>query len=168
MAEIVSNTGPLIALASIGQFHLLQALFGSIAIPPAVRTENQDQISLAALAAANWVVVRVVKDRLATQLLREELDSGESEAIVLASEVDAAILLVDERAATRKARAIGLRTIGTLGVLLMAKDNGLLTAVKPSLVELLRNGFRMSESLCRSVLDSAGENRDRSGTRDDL
>ena len=52
MVKIVSNTGPLIALAQIGQFNLLQALFGQVAIPPAVRAEILDDVSLAALTAA--------------------------------------------------------------------------------------------------------------------
>jgi predicted nucleic acid-binding protein len=54
MPDIVSNTGPLIALASIGQFDLLRSLFGRILIPPAVRAEVQDETSVAALTADNW------------------------------------------------------------------------------------------------------------------
>jgi hypothetical protein len=122
MPDVVSNTGPLIALASIGQFDLLRRLFGKILFPPAVRAEVQDETSVAALTAADWIVVQPAQDLLAVQLLREELDAGESEAIILARELDAELVLIDERAARRKARGIGLQTVGTLGVLLMAKD----------------------------------------------
>ncbi|MDP2975964.1 MAG: hypothetical protein Q8N45_07090 [Anaerolineales bacterium] len=131
MPDIVSNTGPLIALASIGQFDLLRSLFGRILIPPAVRAEVQDETSVAALTAANWIVVQAAQDMLAVQLLRDELDAGESEAIILARELDADLVLIDERVATRKARGVGLQTIGTLGVLLMAKDKGLVAVLKP-------------------------------------
>ncbi len=155
--SVVSNTGPLIALAGIGQFHLLRGLFGTVYIPSAVKAEVQDETSLAALSAADWIVVCVVQGGFAVQLLREELDPGECEAIVLAGELGAALLLVDERAAIHRARAVGLQAVGTLGVLLMAKDRGLLNLVKPSLDDLRRTGFHMSEILYRRVLYSAGE-----------
>ena len=142
MPEIVSNTGPLIALASIGQFDLLRNLFGRIIVPPAVRAEVQDKTSLAALTAAKWIVVQPAQDMLAVQLLRDELDAGESEAIILARELDADLVLIDERAATRKARGVGLQAIGTLGVLLMAKDKGLVAVLKPLLDNLRRASCR--------------------------
>jgi predicted nucleic acid-binding protein len=157
MPDVVSNTGPLIALASIGQFDLLRRLFGKILFPPAVRAEVQDETSVAALTAADWIVVQPAQDLLAVQLLREELDAGESEAIILARELDAELVLIDERAARRKARGIGLQTVGTLGVLLMAKDKGLVAGLKPLLDDLRRAGFRMSDDLYRQVHGSAGE-----------
>jgi len=157
MPDVVSNTGPLIALASIGQFGLLRRLLGEILIPPAVRAEVQDEASVAALTAADWIVVQPAQDMLAVQLLREELGTGESEAMILARERDAFLVLIDERAATRKARAIGLQTLGTLGVLLMAKGKGWLAGLKPLLDDLRRAGFRMGNDLYRQVLDSAGE-----------
>ncbi|MCB0023868.1 MAG: DUF3368 domain-containing protein [Caldilinea sp.] len=157
MSEVVSNTGPLIALAGIGRFSLLHDLFVTIHIPAAVFAEVQDETSRAALASANWLKLRTISSPLAVQILRDELDAGESEAIVLATELQAGLLLVDERAATAKARNRGLTTIGTLGVLLMAKEQGCLAAVKPAIDDLRRAGFHMSESLYHMVLASAGE-----------
>ncbi len=95
------------------------------------------------MTAADWIVVQPAQDLLAVQLLREELD--------------AELVLIDERAARRKARGIGLQTVGTLGVLLMAKDKGLVAGLKPLLDDLRRAGFRMSDDLYRQVLGSAGE-----------
>ncbi len=112
---------------------------------------------MAALAAADWIVVQPAQDTLAVQLLRDELDAGESEAIILARELDADLVLIDERAATRKARGIGLQTTGTLGVLLMAKNKGLVGRIKPLLDGLRRAGFRMGDDLYHQVSDSAGE-----------
>jgi len=157
MPEVVSNAGPLIALASIGQLGVLRRLFGKILIPPAVRAEVQDESTLAALAASDWIVVQPVRDTLAMQLLREELDAGESEAIILAREVGAALVLIDERAAARKGRGIGLQTIGALGALLMAREKGLMADLRPLLDDLRRAGFHMGDVLYRHVLDSAGE-----------
>ncbi|MCX5975084.1 MAG: DUF3368 domain-containing protein [Coprothermobacterota bacterium] len=157
MANVVSNTGPLIALAQIGQFDLLRRLFGKIIIPPAVRAEIQDEMSVAALTAADWITVQPAQDTLAAQLLREELDAGESAAIVLAKELDASLVLIDERAAVRKARALGLRVIGTLGVLLLGKRAEHLSIIKPLLDSLGKNDFRMSANLYDQVLRDAGE-----------
>lgn len=157
MASVVSNTGPLIALAQIDQFDLLHHLFGKIIIPPFVRAEIQDEISLTALTTANWITVQSVHDVLAAQLLREELDPGESEAIILAKELGAALLLLDDRAATRKARALGLRVTGTLGTLLLGKRSSYLPALKPLLDHLRAHDFRMSANLYAQVLRDAGE-----------
>jgi len=157
VSEVVSNTGPLIALASIDRFSLLHDLFGIIHIPAAVFAKIQDETSRAALATADWLLVKAISSTLAVQILRDELDAGESEAIVLATELDADLLLVDERAATSKARNLGLTTIGTLGVLLMAKERGSLAAIKPVIDDLQRAGFHMSDSLYNRVLASAGE-----------
>ena len=157
MPEVISNTGLLIALASIGQFNLLHKLFGTIRIPPAVRSEILDQNTLNAVAVSDWVVVCTTKDEIAVQLLKEELDAGESEAIILARERNTDLFLIDERAARKKAATLELTTIGTLGVLLMAKDQGLISAIEPLLADLRRVGFHMSEELYDQVLQSAGE-----------
>lgn len=157
MPEIVSNTGPLIALASINQFDLLKKLFGKVFIPPAVRAEILDETTVSAVNKAKWLIIHSVQDRIAVQILGEELDPGESEAIILAREMNADLLLIDERAARRKAATLELSTIGTLGVLLMAKNQGLVPVLKPLLDELHRVGFHMSEELYQMVLQSAGE-----------
>ena len=160
MPNTVSNTGPILALAHIEQFELLRKLFGAIIIPPSVRNEIKDAISLAAVnqaIAANWLTVQAAQDALAVQLLNEELDAGESEAIILSKELPADLVLIDERAATRKARSLGLRVIGTLGVLLMGKQAGHITAVRPLLDHLLTFGFRMSTDLYEQVLKDANE-----------
>lgn len=157
MTKIVSNTGPLIALASIGYFDLLHKLFGEVYIPPAVRAEVLDKNTLDALEGAAWVTVLPVADRIAVQLLRDELDAGESEAIILAREADADLLLLDERAARRKAKILNLSMIGTLGILLMAKREGLIASLKPLLDELLHVGFRMSDELYQQVCETADE-----------
>lgn len=157
MSQIVSNTGPLIALAGINQFDLLQKLFGKISIPAAVRAEVLDEVTLNALNKSDWIAIQSVQDSIAVQLLREELDPGESEAIVLAREVNADLLLVDERAARRKASALALSVIGTLGILLLAKKKALIPEIKPHLDDLRRAGFRMSDELYDQVLQSANE-----------
>jgi len=132
-------------------------LFGEILIPPAVRAEVLDENTVSAVPTADWITVRTVQDEIAVQLLKGELDARESEAIVLARELNADLLLIDGRSAKRKASAIELSTIGTLGVLLLAKNEGLIPALEPLLGDLRRAGFHMSDELFDQVLDSAGE-----------
>lgn len=159
MPRVVSDTGPLIALAAIGRFELLRKLFGGILIPPAVRAEILDVNTVNAVTAADWVVVRAVQDEIAIQLLRDELDAGESEAIVLARELNADLFLIDDRSARRRANTVDLSTIGTLGVLLLAKTERLVPVLGPLLDDLRRAGFHMSDELYDQVLESAGEKR---------
>lgn len=91
------------------------------------------------------------------QLLRESLDVGESEAIALAKEISAAWLLLDDLDARRKARAIGLRVVGTLGIFPMSKGAGHIAQVKPLLDQLRQTNFHADSDLYQQVLKEAGE-----------
>ena len=99
---VVSNTTPLIGLASIGQFKLLRKLFGEIYIPRAVYNEavvfgREQGGAKREVSGAKWVKVKEVKDRLAVEVLLDELDLGEAETIVLAREINADWVLMDEK-----------------------------------------------------------------------
>ena len=126
---VVSNSGPLITLATIGRLALLEALFKEIAVPQAVHDEvvvhGSGEPGSAEISAAPWIRVYQVQDKLAVNLLQESLGAGESEAIVLAQELHAGLVLIDDALARRKASHIELRLTGTLGILLIAKDAGL-------------------------------------------
>jgi hypothetical protein len=86
-------------------------------------------------------------------VLRESLGAGESEAIVLAQELGADLLLLDDALARRKADRLGLNVKGTLGVLLLAKQAGLLDAVKPVPAALQQTDFRASPRVFGEVRD---------------
>ena len=158
---VVSNAGPLITLTEVGRLALLQALFEQILIPQAVYDEvvvhGEGEPGSQEVRDALWVRAVQVQDRLAVRLLRDTLDAGESEAIVLAQELNARYVLLDDRLARRKARLIGLRMTGTLGILLMAQKADLIPAVKPILAELEQTDFRMSDRVYQQVLIKAGE-----------
>jgi predicted nucleic acid-binding protein len=161
LARIVSNSGPLIALAEIGQFPLLQQLFGELFIASAVYAEvvvnGAGEPGAKETAEAAWIKQAEVQDRLAVDLLRDELGPGESESIVLAKELRADYVFFDDLKARKKARHIGLRVTGTLGVILMAKVAGLIQEVKPLLDQLRQTDFRMSYEMYLEVLTEAGE-----------
>jgi predicted nucleic acid-binding protein len=109
--------------------------------------------------AAAWIDVVETQDRLAVQLLRERLDAGESQAIVLAIELKTDLLLMDEARGKRVAEARGLNTTGTLGTLVIAKKQGLIPTVRPLLDKLRSRGFRMSKELYQVVHMLADEGR---------
>ena len=160
-SPVISNSGPLITLATIGKLDLPRALFDRILIPQAVYDEvvvyGEGEPGSREVAEAEWIGTLQVEDRLAVDLLRETLDAGESEAIILAQELNAEYVLLDEALARRRARLIGLRMTGTLGILLMAEEAGLIPAVKPILDELSQTEFRMGDRLYQDVLAKAGE-----------
>lgn len=145
---VVANAGPLITLAEINQFDLLKELFGSIVVPRAVFDEvvhrGADMPGARETWDADWIETRAVADDLPVAVLRESIGAGESEVIVLAQELGADLLLLDDALARRKAERVGLNAIGTLGALLLAKQGGLLEAVEPVLTELQRTDFRAS------------------------
>jgi predicted nucleic acid-binding protein len=158
---VVSNSSPLIALATIGGLALLKSLFKEIMIPKTVYEEiviqGQGEPGSKEVAEAEWIHTISVEDRLAAELLQESLDMGESEAIVLAQQLGARYVLLDDELARRKADRIGLPVAGTLAVLLMAKESGLISTVGSVLAELRQADFRMSERVYAAVLAKAGE-----------
>jgi uncharacterized protein len=159
---VVSNTSPIINLAAIGELELLESLHGRIVVPAAVYREIVDsgsgQPGAAELPSLPWIECRAVKNKALVTALELELDSGEAEAIALASELDAELLLLDERKGRAVARRLGLRVLGLLGVLVQAKRQGLIPAVRPSLEKLLSEaGFFISQALFAEVLAAAGE-----------
>jgi len=158
---VVANAGPLIALAGIGRIDLLKFLFEQIHIPTAVRDEvfssQSGRPGAAEVATAGWVRVESVRDTTAVRILRERLDRGESEAIVLAIELSADLLLIDEARGRRIAEARGLNKTGTLGTLVMAKKRGLISNITPLLDELLARGFWLHKELYQAVRALAGE-----------
>jgi predicted nucleic acid-binding protein len=159
---VVSNASPIMNLACVGQLELLQQLYGSVIIPGAVYREitvsGAGEAGAAEVQALEWIQVREVADRALATSLQIELDEGEAEAVALAVELKADLLLVDERRGRAVAARLGLTVIGLLGVLVEAKHQGYLPAIKPVLDALLvQAGFWVSQQLYSYVLQVAGE-----------
>lgn len=163
---IVSDTSPINNLAAINQLHLLQQLYGTVLIPEAVYRELTDPSFPVAGATevqtSNWIKTRSVSDRAIVQALSNELDIGEAEALALAVEVQADQVLIDERRGRLIAARLNIRYTGILGLLIEAKSQGLITAVKPLLDALIiQAGFWVAESLYDSVLRLVDEDGSR-------
>lgn len=164
MIIVVSDTSPIRALGNLGLLSILKPLYGQIIIPRAVALElsqpreGQLTISLDDLGKVPGVEIMPIGDSPLLSRLLERLDLGESEAIALAIEIRADLILIDEAAGRSAARNEGLNVIGVLGVLLEAKRQGLVESIAP-LVDQLQGRFQffMSERLLRQILHAAGE-----------
>ena len=156
---LVADSSPLIALARIGRLELLNSLFGKLLLPNGVWRElvatNIPRAGADEIAAAEWIERRAVSDCDWVNLLRQDLGAGESEAIVLAKEVNADLLLMDERRGRSAAMRLGLKVSGLVGVLIEAREQKLLPNADIVADELVsKAGFWLSKELYRLV---AGE-----------
>ncbi len=148
----VTNASPLIIFERVGQLTLLRDLFGQVDIPTAVRREVFGADPLPA-----WIEEHKLAQPLAAQVLAAQLGAGEREAITLALELQATWLLIDDLPAQRLAQSLGLIIVGSAGLLLPAKAEGLIPAVRP-LLEAMRNAeFRISDRVFATIIAEAGE-----------
>jgi uncharacterized protein len=158
---VVSNTGPLIALAMVGHLELLPRLYGRVLVPHAVLNEatiaGAGRIGADEIAAADWLV-GIHADTLPEPLLAMELGQGEAEVILMAQRLKAEWVLIDDRRARRIAeQAYGLQVKGSVGILVAAKRQGLIPTVRPILESLTTQGYYLSRRVIDRVIEEAGE-----------
>jgi len=156
---VVVNSTPLVAFWSIGRLDILRDLFSEITIPPAVRDEFLSAGKDArreTLRKETWIRVVGLEspNRVAVYA---GLDDGEAQVLVLAEEQNASLVLIDERKARRYAERLKLPLSGTLGVLLLAKEEGVIPAISPLLKALQEAGLYLHDDLVKHVLKMAGE-----------
>jgi len=153
---VVSDTSPLISLAAVGRLSVLGDLYGEILVPDLVRDEYEigRLASELTLAECPWIVVVRVNPNPS---LPVALDPGETAAMSLALELSARAILLDERLGRRQAAQLGLPVVGTLGVLLRAKEQGLIPAVTPIVDEMIAHGIRIGTALRTLTLQQSGE-----------
>jgi len=158
---VVSDTSPILNLSLIGRLDILARLYQQVLIPPAVHRELTRVDAgppLIDLVVSPWLKVESVANASRVAQLGAGLDPGEAEAIALALEKQADMILIDERLARRTASRLGLRVIGLLGVLAESRRAGLIERVKPVIVELQeRAGFWISDDLIIAALTDLGE-----------
>lgn len=150
---VVSDTSPLTALMKIGRADLLQLLFAEVLIPPAVESELRRSHA----ALPDWLTVRT-PSFIPENVLDANLDPGETEALALALDANAEIVLMDERLGRAVARSLGLKPTGLLGCLALAKDEGLILEMAPLISELQKvAGCWFDERLVVGILREMGE-----------
>lgn len=159
---IVSDTSPISNLVQIDELDLLAEIFGEVIIPQAVDKEiralEKFGVDIEKYKNSTWIHVRSPENKEILKELNEELDIGESEAITLAIELSANYLLIDERLGTKRAIKEGVKTIGLIGVLIIAKRKHLLENLAPILDRLIEEaGFWIGDKLYNRILKEAGE-----------
>jgi len=159
---VVSNSSVLINLAIIGRLELLKMKFEEIMVPKAVWQEvvieGKGEPGAKEVSESAWIKVKDINDKLLVTSLSQQLDDGESEAIALALENNADLVLLDERDARETAEAFSLELLGTIGILIWAKKEGHILNLKTELDRLINlAGFWVSRDLYERALAVAGE-----------
>jgi predicted nucleic acid-binding protein len=148
----VGNSSPLIVFQRIGQFSLLYDLLEQLYIPPAIRIEVFGSTPLPV-----WIKEQSLAQPLASQILAARIGAGEREAIALALELQADLLVIDDLAARRLAQSLKIKIIGSLGVLVRAKERGLISSVRTLMEAMQSEEFRISDGVFAGILAAAGE-----------
>jgi len=161
MAGIVCNTGPLIALERVGLLHLFGPLFGHVLIPTAVEREflAGQPVGLSFFEAKAAGLIQVSASEIPLDpLLKSLLDEGEAAVIQLAQTLSINQVMIDERKGRKVAREVyRLRTLGTVRVLLEAKQSGLIDGICQPLQSMREHGYRIHEDIVQAALRQADE-----------
>jgi predicted nucleic acid-binding protein len=161
MRKVVVHTTPLIALSHIGQLDILKKMYGEILIPNAVYNElSAKPDSICKIEVENskdWVRIEEIKNQMAKSMYKTQLHEGEVEVMILAQEVNADLVIIDDANAKKYAKYLKLPVTGTLGVLIKAKQSGYVDKLKPMLQMMIENGIYISQDLVKLCLKQVGE-----------
>ena len=160
MPKVIVNSTPIISLGKIERLELLRKRFGEIIIPQAVFREvtaKNDAIRDMLLKNASWIHVLPVTNPESRKMYKAKLHDGEVEVMMLAQELHADLVVIDDGPARKTAEYLGLNITGTLGVLIKCKQTGEIPSVLPLLRELTKNGIYLKPSLIASIQKNVDE-----------
>jgi len=159
--NVIVNSTPLISLAVINQLDLLSKIFDDIIVPSAVYNEvvvnGKGKAGYNNLSTIDWFNVVEVENTGLKQSIMIELDEGEAEVITIAKEKSDLLVCIDEFAGRRYAKLHDLEVIGTLGILLIAKQKGYVSELRPLLQKLIAEDRHIGKTLCNQILFKVGE-----------
>ena len=147
---IVSDTSCLIVLSKIDELDLLRKLYKTVTITQEILLEYGENLP-------DWVSVQQVKDNFRQQLLEMQIDKGEASAIALAMETHDSVVILDDWKARKLAEKLGINVTGTLGMIIKAKNTGVISSIKPYLNKIKETNFRISEDIEQVALKEAKE-----------
>lgn len=161
---VISDTTPILSLLKSGRLELLEKLYQTVVMPEAVYDEltnnNNYEEERKELEKCSFLSIEKVHNVESVQILRNVtgLDAGESESLVLYGEKKADLLLIDEHKGRSVAKKMSVEHIGTVGILMLAFDEGILTAeeIRETLKVMLACDIRLSRKLCNKVLHYVG------------
>ena len=156
---IIADSSPLISLAIINKLHLLNDIFHEIIVPFSVYEEIAQTEKKFSSTLQQWTkpFIKKCNNIEAFNAYRLSLGKGESEAIVLSKEFKDCILLLDDKKARKVAKLENQKVIGTIGILISAKDKGLISEIKSSLMLLEEQDIHLSKALIEKALEITGE-----------
>lgn len=161
MRRVIVNSTPLIVQCNVGRLEILRTLYTEITIPEAVFaevTKKEDSACQIVKNSLDWIRVERILSPSDKKMYQAKLHDGEVEVMILAQEgVRADLVILDDNAAKKTAKYLGLTVTGTLGILLKAKKAGIIPVIAPVLEAIKKNGFYISETVERIVLEEAGE-----------
>ncbi len=163
MSLVISNASPLIVLAKIQRLHILKELCSEIIIPEAVYKEvvikgkDKPEVEIIEEGCKSWIKVIPVKNRPEVEALRAILDDGEAEVITLGQELKADLLLLDNREPRIFAKNLKLKVIGTIGIIILAWQKGLIEDPLKEINKMRANGFWLSEQLFEQIKEEVAK-----------
>jgi predicted nucleic acid-binding protein len=139
---IVSDSGPLIALAKLNLLFILQELFEEITIPEEVWKEvverGKGKAGSELIEKARWIKVKEVEDDLSVEILCMDIERGEAETITLAKKLNADMLILDEKIPREIATALGLRVVGSLALIHNCIEKGIVNQTLTEITKKMR------------------------------
>jgi predicted nucleic acid-binding protein len=159
MPKVVSNTTPILSLLKISKLDILKALYQTVLIPQAVYQEveaGKNRSFYTDLSKVDWIIIKHIHSRRERMYLFD-LDDGEAETLVLAQEQNADLVIIDEKFGRRYAGQLGVPVTGTIGILLRAKKQGIITEITPLLQELVEKQSWLSADIIKKAIELAGE-----------
>ncbi len=158
---VVSDSTIFIGLAKIKKIDLLRKLFHRVYIPEAVHREvveaGDSRPGAKFVRDASWIIKKKITDYNQVHMLMASLERGEAEVLVLAKEIQADIILMDEDKARKSAVLAGYEVMGLIGVLIVTKRRGLISNVGVCIEKLQQEKFRIGERIITEALKQAGE-----------
>ena len=158
--RIIANTSPLLYLHQVGCLDVLQHLYSTIVVPPAVREEletgRKQGVDVPDVGSVSWIVIQPVTSAALVPVV-VDLGRGEAEVIALGLETGGSLLVLDDQLARRTADLHGLQYTGTLGVLVKARQAGYLSSVGAVIAALRQKGMWLSDAIVEHALRLSGE-----------
>ena len=159
-SAVITNTSPLLYLHQVGHLSILQQLYGTVLVPPAVRQEleagKRKGLEVPDVNNLTWLQIRPVAAAVLVPAL-VDLGQGEAEVLALGLEIPESLLILDDQLARRIADLHALRYTGTLGILAKMKQAGHLSSVRAVITALREKGMWLSDAIVEETLRLSGE-----------
>jgi len=143
---VISDTSCLIALEKIKQLDLLRKLFQQVVTTQTVQEEFGKELP-------EWIRIDEIQNTDKILELESVLDKGEASAIALAIETENSQLIIDEKKGRKVAQSLNIEIMGTLRLIQMAKQQGIIESARPLIEDLQQAGFRFSPKIAKILLN---------------